>query len=220
MLSVTNDEPARQEGRSILDEICREGARRMLAVALELEADLHIAALVAEVDELGHRLVTRNGHARPRTITTVAGAVEIQAPRVRDRRVDPETGEKKRFKSSIVPPWCRKSPKVVEMLPLRAAQDRWRPTNGPHLVALVRAGAPVGRGNPDSCREQGVRSIRRCCSCSRSSSARSPVVNFGAGLATQHSKLQPQHHNLQVLGAITSVQEDQQAGEQTDDQPE
>src|SRR3954453_12110640 len=90
----------------------------MLAAALETEADAYIAELVGEVDEHGHRLVTRNGHARPRTITTVAGAVDIQAPRVDDRRIDPATGEKARFKSSIVPPWCRKSPKVTEVLPL------------------------------------------------------------------------------------------------------
>jgi putative transposase len=118
MLSVTTDDAGRQDGRSILDEICREGARRLLATALEVEVELHVAALVGEVDERGHRLVTRNGHARVRTITTVAGAVEIQAPRVRDRRVHPPGGEGKRFKSSIVPPWCRKSPKVAEVLPL------------------------------------------------------------------------------------------------------
>jgi transposase-like protein len=70
------------------------------------------------VDERGHRLVTRNGHARPRTITTVAGAIEIEAPRIRDRRVDPDSSEKRQFKSSIVPPWCRRSPKVAEVLPL------------------------------------------------------------------------------------------------------
>ncbi len=102
----------------MLDEICREGARRMLAAALETEADAYIAGLVGDVDEAGRRLVTRNGHARPRTITTAAGAVQIQAPRVNDRRVDPDTGERHRFKSSIVPPWCRKSPKVAEVLPL------------------------------------------------------------------------------------------------------
>ena len=102
----------------MLDEICREGARRMLAAALETEADAYIAELVGETDEEGRRLVTRNGHARPRTITTAAGAVQIQAPRVNDRRVDADTGERKQFKSSIVPPWCRKSPKVAEVLPL------------------------------------------------------------------------------------------------------
>jgi transposase-like protein len=118
MLSVVNDGPAGEDGRSMLDEICREGARRMLAAALEVEADDYIAALAGEVDEHGHRLVTRNGHARPRTITTVAGAVDIVAPRVNDRRVDPATGDKAQFKSSLVPPWCRKSPKVTEVLPL------------------------------------------------------------------------------------------------------
>jgi hypothetical protein len=90
----------------------------MLAAALEAEADAYIAELVGELDEHGRRLVTRNGHARPRSITTVAGAVDIEAPRVNDRRVDPATGAKAGFKSSTVPPWCRKSPKVVEVLPL------------------------------------------------------------------------------------------------------
>jgi len=111
MLSVVNDEVAAGDGRSMLDEICREGARQMLAAALEAEVDAYLAELTGEVDENGHRLVTRNGHARPRTITTVAGAVEIRAPRVDDRRRDPATGEKAKFKSSIVPPWCRKSPR-------------------------------------------------------------------------------------------------------------
>ena len=102
----------------MLDEICREGARRMLAAALGTEADAYIAELVGETDEAGRRLVTRNGHARPRTITTGSGPIRIEAPQVNDRRVDPDTGERKRFKSSIVPPWCRKSPKVAEVLPL------------------------------------------------------------------------------------------------------
>jgi putative transposase len=118
MLRVVTDETGSDDGRSMLDEICREGARRMLAAALEAEVDAYIAERVGELDEHGRRLVTRNGHARPRTITTVAGAVDIRAPRVDDRRVDPDTGDKARFKSSIVPPWCRKSPKVTEVLPL------------------------------------------------------------------------------------------------------
>ena len=64
------------------------------------------------------RFVVRNGHAEPRTITTAAGGIEIEAPRVDDRRIDPDTGERLRFRSAIVPPWCRKSPKVAEVLPL------------------------------------------------------------------------------------------------------
>jgi putative transposase len=118
MLKVVADEAARTELSSSLDEICREGARRMLAAALEAEVDAYIEALVDEVDDDGKRLVVRNGHARARTITTAAGRIDIQAPRVDDRRVDAETGERCRFKSSIVAPWCRKSPKVTEVLPL------------------------------------------------------------------------------------------------------
>ena len=90
----------------------------MLAVALEAEADAYVEAFGDQIDEDGHRLVVHNGHARPRTITTVAGAVGVEVPRVNDKRVDVESGERMQFKSAIVPPWCRKSPKVTEVLPL------------------------------------------------------------------------------------------------------
>lgn len=49
---------------------------------------------------------------------TAAGAVEVLAPRVNDKRVDETTGERRRFASAILPPWCRKSPKINEVLPL------------------------------------------------------------------------------------------------------
>ena len=74
MLSVVNDDAAAADGRSLLDEICRDGARRMLAAALEAEVDAYLAELVDERDEEGHRLVRRNGHAKAREIQTVAGA--------------------------------------------------------------------------------------------------------------------------------------------------
>ena len=118
MLTVVTDDDARAEMTAGLDEIVREGARRMLAAALEAEVDAYIEALGDELSERGRRLVVRNGHAEPRTITTAAGGIEIEAPRVNDRRVDPETGERFRFRSAIVAPWCRKSPKVAEVLPL------------------------------------------------------------------------------------------------------
>lgn len=117
MLSVVNEGGSTSTG-SLIDEIVREGARRMLAAALEPEVDQYIAELAAERDECGRRLVVRNGHHRPRTVTTAAGSVEVRAPRVNDRRVDEETGERHRFSSRILPPWCRKSPKISEVLPL------------------------------------------------------------------------------------------------------
>jgi putative transposase len=118
MLKVVADAAVREDLAASLDEIVREGARRMLAAALEEEVAAYIAAHVCERDERGRRLVVRNGHARPRQVTTAAGAVEVRAPRVEDRRVDEATGERKRFRSAILPPWCRKSPKVTEVLPL------------------------------------------------------------------------------------------------------
>jgi transposase-like protein len=118
MLSVIADERARAELGIDLDELAREGARRMLAAALEAEVDAYLAAYGAERDEHGRRLVVRNGHARQREILTAAGAVQVRTPRVDDRRVDPVTGQRARFGSVILPPWCRKSPKVCEVLPL------------------------------------------------------------------------------------------------------
>jgi putative transposase len=118
MLSVVADEQARAELRMDLDELARQGARRMLAAALEAEVDDYLAAHAGERDGRGRRLVVRNGHARQRQVTTAAGSIPVRAPRVDDRRVDPQTGERVRFRSVILPPWCRRSPKVAEVLPL------------------------------------------------------------------------------------------------------
>jgi putative transposase len=118
MLRVVADDDARAEFGLDLDEICREGARRMLAAALAAERDAYLAAFVDERDEDDHRLVVGNGRARPRVIATGAGPIEVEAPRVNDRRVDEATGERCKFTSSIIAPWCRKSPRVSEVLPL------------------------------------------------------------------------------------------------------
>ena len=104
-------------GGSLIDEIVRDGARRMLAAALEAEVAAYIAAHADQVGEDGRRLVVRNGHAKPRQVLTSAGAVEVAAPRVNDTRVD-EAGERRRFASAILAPWCRKSPQITEVLPL------------------------------------------------------------------------------------------------------
>jgi putative transposase len=106
------------DGASLIDEIVREGARRMLAAALEAEVAAYVAVHASELDERGRRLVVRNGHAVPRQVLTPAGAVAVQAQRVNDKRVNDATGERRRFSSAILPAWCRKSPKITEVLPL------------------------------------------------------------------------------------------------------
>jgi putative transposase len=101
-----------------LDELAREGARWMIAVALEAEVDEYVSSFVDERDEHGMRLVVRNGRARERRVTVGSGTVAIRAPRVNDRRVDEETGERKRFGSRILPAYARRSPKVTDVLPV------------------------------------------------------------------------------------------------------
>jgi transposase-like protein len=118
MLRVHVETSADAELSSTLDELVAEGARRMLAAALEAEVDAYVASFTDERDDQGHRLVVRNGHAVARSLVTGAGPIEVRAPRVDDRRVDEVTGDKMRFRSSILPPWARKSPKVAEVLPL------------------------------------------------------------------------------------------------------
>ena len=117
MLTVVNPDGSTKDD-SLLDEIVREGARRMLAAALEAEVNSYIAELAHEKDQTGRRLVVRNGYHQPRKVTTAAGVIEVKAPRVNDKRVDEATGERKRFSSAILPPWCRKSPKIAQVLPL------------------------------------------------------------------------------------------------------
>ena len=97
---------------STFDDLAREGARRMLMEALEAEVSEYVERPRTERGEDGRALVVRNGRARARQVTTGAGTVEVQAPRVDDRRPG------HRFTSSILPPYMRRSPKVEEVLPL------------------------------------------------------------------------------------------------------
>ena len=121
MLTVVHDAEEANDnaaGRSLLDEIVRDGARKMLAAALQAEVAAYIEQFVDQRDEDGRRLVVRNGYHQAREVLTAAGAVEVKAPRVNDRRVDPDTGERQRFSSAILPAWARKSPQMSEVLPL------------------------------------------------------------------------------------------------------
>ena len=111
MLKIVTDGSDR-ESASPLDELVAEGARRMLAAALEAEVSDYVNRHVDEVDDAGHRLVVRNGRAPERSLVTGAGALKVQAPRVDDRR------EGRRFSSYILPRYARRSPKVTEVLPI------------------------------------------------------------------------------------------------------
>ena len=122
MLTVVHDSGSSNEdagaSRSLLDEIVRDGARQMLAAALAAEVAAYVDQFSDQLDAHGRRLVVRNGHHHQRDVLTAAGAVSVRAPRVNDRRVDPDTHERQRFSSAILPAWARKSPQMTEVLPL------------------------------------------------------------------------------------------------------
>jgi transposase-like protein len=145
MLTVVHDSDSSNEdaggSRSLLDEIVRDGARQMLAAALAAEVAAYIDAHAGEVDEHGRRLVVRNGHHHQREVLTAAGAVSVTAPRVNDKRIDADTGERQRFSSAILPAWARKSPQMTEVLPLLYLHGLSTSDFGPALEQFLGSGA-------------------------------------------------------------------------------
>src|SRR3954452_5420912 len=93
-----------EESAVTLDELAREGARRMIAAALRAEADDYVERFTDDRGEDGKRLVVRNGRARERRVTVGSGSVAVQAPRVNDKRIDEQTGERQSSARSSCPP--------------------------------------------------------------------------------------------------------------------
>lgn len=99
-----------------LTDIIRNGARRILAEALEAEVE----SVLESYKELrlpdGRQRVTRNGYLPERTIQTGVGGVEVQAPRIRDRASKTEKNPI-RFSSNILPGYLRKTKSLEELIP-------------------------------------------------------------------------------------------------------
>jgi len=113
MSQVTNVVPFSQaSSRDILSDICKEGAQRILSIALEAEVAECIQRLEHLRDVAGHRLVVRNGHMPERNILSGIGPLSVRQPRVDDRRPEGE-----RFSSAILPPYLRRTKNVDELLP-------------------------------------------------------------------------------------------------------
>lgn len=106
---------ARSETMEVLEDIVREGARRMLQAALEAEIDAHLARYQDRKDEAGKRLVVRNGYQKARTILTGAGPLSVSRPRVDDRALS-QTGEE-RFTSRILPKFMRRAASIDSLVP-------------------------------------------------------------------------------------------------------
>ena len=168
------------DGGSLLDEIVRDGARQMLAAALQAEVAAYVDAHAGEVDDPGRRLVVRNGYHAEREVTTAAGAVTVRQPRVNDKRIDEVTGERRRFSSAILPAWSRKSPRVAEVLPLLYLHGLSSSDFGPALEQFLGSdqglSPPRSPGSPRSGKTKPSRSApgrwpgRTTCTCGSTAS--------------------------------------------------
>lgn len=95
-----------------LSELVRQGARQIIAQAVEAEVTAFLAQYQGLKDGSGRRAVVRNGYLPERTVTTGVGEVSVQVPKVRDR-----SGGGIKFNSQLLPPYLRRSRSVEEVLP-------------------------------------------------------------------------------------------------------
>jgi len=101
-----------------LTKLAREGARRMLAEALKAEADAFVASFADERLEDGRQRIVRHGFGPERQIQTGIGALDVQRPKVRDRKAAADPASKVRFTSNILPKWARRSVSLDALLPV------------------------------------------------------------------------------------------------------
>ena len=101
-----------------LTEILRNGARALLAQAVDAE----VADFLGKHADLktadGHQRVVRHGHLPEREVMTGIGAVAVRQPRVRDREADAADPGRIRFSPSILPPYMRRSKSIETLLPI------------------------------------------------------------------------------------------------------
>lgn len=101
-----------------LTSVLREGARRLLAQAVEAEAEAFLAAVADERLANGHARVVRHGHGPERTIQTGIGAVPVQRAKLRDRGTVACDEDRITFTSAILPKWARRTKSLDALLPV------------------------------------------------------------------------------------------------------
>lgn len=123
-----------------LTEILRQGARKLLAQALEAEIEIFVHQYKDLVDELGRQRIVRNGYLPEREIQTGVGPVPVKAPRVRDRSA--KSSDRIGFSSSILPPYLRKTKSLEQLIPWLYLKGISTGDFSDALTALVGSSAP------------------------------------------------------------------------------
>ena len=106
---------AQFEDRNPLDELVREGARRMLQEAIDAEVDGFIDQHRDRRDDQGRRQVVRNGNLPARQIMTGAGQIEVTQGRVRDNTANPK--DRVQFSPTVLPAYLRRTDAIEELIP-------------------------------------------------------------------------------------------------------
>jgi putative transposase len=119
MASDTTAIPLRQPDHTEdpLTAVLRSGARRLLAQAVEAEAEAFLALMAGGKLADGRDRFVRHGRGPERTIRTGIGPVEVRRVKIRDRGTG-ETGERVRFTSAILPRWARRTPSSDALSPV------------------------------------------------------------------------------------------------------
>ena len=102
------------KGHDVLTDLLRDGARRLLAEAIEAEIAAWIDTHAHLKDAAGRHQVVRNGHLPERTIQTGIGPIEVQQPRVQDRR---PAERREKFTPAVLPPYLRRTKSLEELIP-------------------------------------------------------------------------------------------------------
>jgi putative transposase len=101
-----------------LTTILRSGARRLLAQAIEAEADAFLAEMKGLRLSDGRERVVRHGHGPERLIQTGIGPVAVERVKLRDRGADEAGTGRVRFTSAILPRWARRTRSLDALLPI------------------------------------------------------------------------------------------------------
>ncbi len=184
-----------------LTAVLRSGARRLLAQAIEAEADAFLAEMKGERLADGRERVVRHGHGPERQVQTGIGPVEVQRVKLRDRAAGEAGAERIRFTSAILPRWARRTRSLDALLPvlylrgvsmgdfqeaLGALLGRDAPNLSPSVIARLR-----GEWETDYRRWQG-----------RDLSARRYVYIWADGIYLQ-ARMEPQAECMLVLIGAT-----------------
>lgn len=125
-----------------LTDILRNGARALLAQAVEAEVADFLAKHAHLKTEDGRQRVVRHGHLPEREVMTGIGAVAVRQPRVRDRKAAGDADARVRFTPSILPPYARRSKSLEVLLPILYLKGISTGDFEEALAALVGADAP------------------------------------------------------------------------------